>query len=94
MRLQAVSPYPDQPNATGLRAATAVCRDRGISSVTFWRWRTRGWVTVINIAGKCYVDLASLAEFDRRAAAGEFAKPPAGAARKSADARAAKERSI
>ncbi len=48
--------------------------------VTIWRWRQNGWIKVVNICGKPYVDLASLAEFDRRAAAGEFAKAPAGAA--------------
>lgn len=77
--------------ATGLRAARAVCRDRGISDVTLWRWSRRGWIQTVNISGKVYCDLASLANFDRRAAAGEFSKPPAGAARKSAEARLAKE---
>jgi len=77
--------------ATGLRAATAVCRDRGISDTTLWRWSRRGWIKTANISGKVYVDLPSLAEFDRRAAGGEFAKRPAGAAKKSAEARATKE---
>jgi len=77
--------------AMGLRSARAVCRDRGISDVTLWRWRSRGWIKTSNVSGKIYVDLASLADFDRRAAAGEFAKLPHGAAGKSADARAARE---
>ena len=76
---------------TGLRAAKAVARDRGISYVTLWRWDRRGWIKTGNISGKKYVDLQSLAEFDRRAAAGEFAKQPHGAAGKSAEARAALE---
>lgn len=80
----------NQSPATGLRAANAVCRDRGISDVTLWRWARRGWIKTANISGKVYVDLTSIGEFDRRAAAGEFAKPPRGAARKSAEARAAK----
>jgi hypothetical protein len=84
------SPIAAMP-ATGLRAAKAVCRDRGISDVTLWRWGRRGWIKIVNICGKCYVDLESLAEFDRRAALGEFAKPPVGAALKSAEKRAAKE---
>jgi hypothetical protein len=75
---------------TGLRAAKAVARDRGVSDVTLWRWRTRGWIKTVNICGKKYVDLQSLADFDRRAAQGEFAKAPAGAAGKSAEARAAR----
>ena len=77
--------------STGTRAARAVTRDRGISDVTLWRWARRGWVKLINISGKNYVDLVSLAEFDRRAAAGEFAKAPAGAAGVSHKARAIKE---
>lgn len=69
------------PNG-GLRAASAVARDRGISDVTLWRWRTRGWIQTVNISGKIYVDLASLADFDRRACTGEFSKAPTGAAGK------------
>ena len=53
----------------------------------------RGWVRLVNICGRCYVDMASLAEFDHRAAAGEFAKPPHGAAGASSKARAEKEAS-
>ncbi len=85
--------YNGQPIAsTGLRAAKAVCRDRGESCVTLWRRRKLGLIKCVNIFGKVYVDLESLAAFDRRAAAGEFAKPPRGAAGRSAEARAAKER--
>ena len=72
---------------TGLRSSRAVTRDRGISDVTLWRWARRGWIKLVNISGKNYVDLLSLAEFDRRAAAGEFAKGPAGAAGASNQAR-------
>lgn len=89
MRLNDVSTI--EPPGTGLRAARAVCRDRGISDVTLWRWVRRGWIKTVNISGKVYVNLTSLADFDRRAATGEFSKPPAGAARKSAEKRAAKE---
>jgi hypothetical protein len=42
----------------------------------------RGWVKIVNICGKSYVDLVSLAAFDARAAAGEFARKPNGAALK------------
>ena len=71
----------------GFRAARAVIRDRGISDTTFWRWERRQWIKTVNISGKKYVDLESLAEFDRRAAAGEFSKAPAGAAGASSRAR-------
>jgi len=84
--------HDGQPMATsGLRAAKAVCRDRGESTVTLWRRRKLGLIKCVNIFGKIYVDLQSLAEFDRRAAAGEFSKAPVGAAGKSAEARAMRE---
>ena len=75
---------------SGLRAATAVARDRGISDVTLWRWERRGWIKCVNICGKKYADLESLAEFDRKARAGQFAKRPHGAAGASARKRAEK----
>jgi hypothetical protein len=78
-----------KPGPTAMRAATAVCRDRGISTITLWRMRRKGWIECANVCGKIYVIMASLAEFDRRAALGEFAKAPRGAARKSAEASAA-----
>jgi hypothetical protein len=87
MKRQATQIEPTQK--VGLRSARAVVRDRGISDVTLWRWIGRGWLKAVNICGRNYIDLESLAEFDRRAAAGEFAKPSAGAALKSAEARAA-----
>jgi hypothetical protein len=87
-----VSSKEGQPNQTGgFRAAKAVARDRGVSDVTVWRWARLGWIKTANISGRPYVDLASLARFDQRVTAGEFAKPPAGAARKSAEERAKKE---
>ena len=76
----------------GLRSARAVVRDRGISDVTLWRWIGRGWLKAVNICGRNYIDLESLAEFDRRAANGDFSKAPAGAAGASSTARAEKER--
>jgi hypothetical protein len=72
---------------SGFRTAMAVARDRGISTTTLWRWARRGWIRTVNIAGRPYVCLDSLKEFDRRAAAGEFAKPPHGCAKRSADFR-------
>ena len=76
---------------TGLRTAKAVCRDRGESYVTLWRRRKLGLIKCVNIFGKVYVDLQSLAEFDRRATAGEFARPAAGAAAVSHKARAERD---
>lgn len=75
---------------TELRAASAVCRDRGISDTTLWRMGKRGDIRLVNVAGRCFVDMRSLAEFDARALRGELAKKPSGAALRSTEARLAK----
>lgn len=46
----------------------------GITSVTAWRWRQRGWISTINIAGRHYIAREEIERFHRRAEAGEFAK--------------------
>jgi hypothetical protein len=93
---QAAKPSPNNdgyPRPTGgLRAAKAVARDEGVSDVTIWRRVKLGLLTSVNIAGRPYITNESLTEFYRRAAAGEFARSPAGAACKSAEHRAAKEK--
>jgi hypothetical protein len=53
----------------------------GLSAATLWRYRRAGWLTTINIAGRNYVTRAEIARFNRRAAAGEFAKNNSPAAR-------------
>ena len=42
--------------------------------MTAWRWRKRGWLETVNIAGRPYLTDKALAEFLRRAEASEFAK--------------------
>jgi hypothetical protein len=46
----------------------------GIHPVTGWRFRRRGWIQTVNIAGRQYVTPEAIAEFTRRAEAGEFAQ--------------------
>lgn len=46
----------------------------GVQPVTAWRWRRKGWLPTINICGRVYVSRDTIAEFERRAAAGDFAK--------------------
>ena len=41
---------------------------------TGWRWRKKGWIETVNICGHLYVTRAAIAEFERRAAAGEFSQ--------------------
>ncbi len=54
--------------------------DLGIVPSTAWRWIQRGWLArPINIAGRLYLTRENIVQFQRRAAAGEFAasiKPP------------------
>ena len=46
----------------------------GKTPATGWRWRKQKWIETVNIAGRVYVHRAAIAEFERRAAAGEFSK--------------------
>ena len=46
----------------------------GITSVTSWRWRQRGWIKTINIAGRQYLTREEIERFRQRAQAGEFSK--------------------
>jgi len=44
------------------------------TGVTAWRWRKKGWLKTVNIAGRQYLTQESIDEFTRRAVAGEFAQ--------------------
>jgi len=48
------------------------CQNTGITPITAWRWRGKGWLNTVNISGRQYVTAESAAEFNRRATAGEF----------------------
>lgn len=50
------------------------CREAGLSEITAWRFRKRGWLSTVNIAGRQYVTGEEVARFTQRAAAGEFSK--------------------
>jgi predicted site-specific integrase-resolvase len=58
-------------------------RELGISDTTAWRWTRAGLIHPINVAGKLYLSAEDIHAFASRAKAGEFARPPAGCARKS-----------
>ncbi len=47
-----------------------------ISPATGWRWRRDNRIATININGRAYIRRSVIAEFERRAIAGEFAKTP------------------
>lgn len=46
----------------------------GRSATCGWRWRGKGWVKTINVAGRIYIARNEIDRFHQRAAAGEFAK--------------------
>lgn len=48
-------------------------RQSGLSPATCWRYRKRGWLKTIVIAGRHYVTRDAIAEFNERAQRGEFA---------------------
>lgn len=59
---------------TGMIAWDKFLSDRGVSSVTGWRWRKDGLISTVNIYGRLYVTSEATSEFNRRAIAGEFAR--------------------
>jgi len=61
-------------NCGGPIALSKFLNAAGVDAVTAWRWRKKKWLHTINIAGRVYVTAESIAEFTRRAEAGEFAK--------------------
>ena len=46
----------------------------GVQPITAWRWRRKGWLSTVNICGRVYVSRDTIADFERRAASGEFAQ--------------------
>lgn len=50
--------------------------------MTGWRWRKKGWVETLNIAGKLYITGDEIDRFNQRAKDGEFSKEPTGVAAK------------
>lgn len=45
----------------------------GLSPVTLWRFRKKGWIKTCVIAGRHYLTAAQIAEFNARLASNEFA---------------------
>jgi predicted site-specific integrase-resolvase len=46
----------------------------GVTQITAWRWRRKGWLKIVNIAGRVYLTQEAIDEFHRRVVAGEFAQ--------------------
>jgi len=45
----------------------------GLSSVTLWRFRKKGMITTVMIAGRHYITRQEIARFNARLESGEFA---------------------
>lgn len=58
----------------GIRSLKSWLEQVGITPTTAWRHRKAGWIKTINICGRVYVTDEAIAEYVRRAQAGEFAK--------------------
>lgn len=58
----------------GLFAVKKWAGEVGMSPLTVWRMRRRGWLDTVNIGGRVYITTAEIERFTTRAAAGEFAK--------------------
>jgi hypothetical protein len=46
----------------------------GVTPCTAWRWRKKGWLKTINIAGRQHLTQETMDEFYRRTTAGEFSQ--------------------
>ena len=63
-----------QPTQCGAMVSLTKWQEQiGVTSCTAWRWRKKGWLKTINIAGRQYVTQEAMDEFQRRAIAGDFA---------------------
>ena len=63
-----------QSSVSNLCAYDNWLENMGISAATGWRWRRDGLITTVNILGRIYIAREVIDSFERRAAAGEFAK--------------------
>jgi predicted site-specific integrase-resolvase len=66
------------PNAEPITAAVVSLskwlEQVGVTPCTGWRWRKKGWLKTINIAGRQYLTQEAINEFYHRATGGEFAQ--------------------
>ena len=68
-----------EPSLSDQTVSNLLAFDRWLKDIdktpaTGWRWRKRGWINTVNICGRVFVSRQAIADFERRAASGEFAK--------------------
>jgi hypothetical protein len=70
---------PTMPARTAM-ALDEFMKQMGVCRATCFRWRKKGWIKTVLIAGRHYIPPQALAEFNERAERGELAgksyKPP------------------
>lgn len=65
---------PQPSGQAPLQDFQSFLRSLNRNAITGWRWRKSGMISTVNICGRQYVTAEAVAEFKRRAEAGEFAK--------------------
>jgi predicted site-specific integrase-resolvase len=63
-----------EPTTSAVISLSKWLEQVGVAPITAWRWRKKGWLKTINIAGRQYLTQDAVNEFQRRATAGEFAQ--------------------
>ena len=48
----------------------------GVTACTVWRWRKKGWLKTVNIAGRQYLTQEAIAELTERGERGDFSQVP------------------
>ena len=61
-------------NAAAVISLSKWLEQVGVTAITAWRWRKKGWLRTVNIAGRQYLTQGAIEDFQRRAVAGEFAQ--------------------
>ena len=72
------------PTTTTVISLSKWLQQVGVTNITGWRWRKKGWLKTVNIAGRQYLTQEAIEEFHRRVVAGEFAKEHKTPSRKNA----------
>ena len=66
--------YNSPPTGGAVISLSKWLEQVGVTACTAWRWRKKGWLKTVNIAGRQYLTQESIEEFHHRAVAGEFSK--------------------
>jgi hypothetical protein len=74
MKAQANSSNSQLVELPPIQSFASFLESLGRDPITGWRWRKAGMIETLNICGRQYVTAEAIAQFKRRAEAGEFAK--------------------